>query len=66
MDKEVVKELIQDDLNYLQLRAELDKILHGSKNRKLLLDEYHQLQEVLGPKGASKRTAIAIYKYKKS
>lgn len=66
MDKEVVKELIQDDLNYLQLRAELDKILHGSKNRKLLLDEYHQLKEVLGPKGASKRTAIAIYKYKKS
>lgn len=65
MNKEIVKELIQDDLNYLQLRAELDKILHGSKNRKLLLEEYHKLQETLGPVGASKRTAQAIYSYKK-
>lgn len=65
MDKEIVKELIQDDLTYLQLRAELDKILHGSKNRKLLLDDYHHLQETLGPVGACKRTANAIYRYQK-
>ena len=62
MDREVVKELIQDDLNYLILRAELDKILHGSKNRKILLDDYNHLQNVLGSKGASKKTAQYICK----
>ncbi len=65
MDKEIVKELIQDDLNYLQLRAELDKILHGSKNRKMLLDNYQLLDSVLGSRGASRKTANLIYSYKK-
>lgn len=62
MEKEIVKELIQEDLNYLRLRAELDKILHGSKNRKVLLDEYHRLQQILGPKGATRKAAQLIVK----
>src|SRR5690606_33529696 len=56
MDREVVKELIQSELNSKNLRSELEKILTGSK-RSQILNDYKGLREKLGGTGASGRTA---------
>ncbi|MFY7811435.1 MAG: lipid-A-disaccharide synthase [Flavobacterium sp.] len=56
MDKEVVKELIQNHLNTENLKHELSAILQ-SKNRELMLNEYENLEKQLGGKGASMRVA---------
>lgn len=61
MDKEVVKELIQGDLNTKQLKKELNNILTSPKREKMLND-YEILQQKLGGKGASEKTAHLIYK----
>ena len=59
MDKEVVKELIQDELNTKNLKAELTKILN-TESRTLLLQNYSDLKQKLGGEGASKKTAELI------
>ena len=59
MDKEVVKELIQDDLNTKNLKAELTKILDGPK-RTAIFEAYYELEKKLGGKGASDKTATLI------
>jgi lipid-A-disaccharide synthase len=59
MDKEVVKELIQGDLNTNQLKKELEKILTSPK-REEILENYEILQQKLGGKGASKKTAALL------
>ena len=59
MDKEVVKELIQNDLNTTNLTDELKKILEGGK-REQQLQEYAQLIQKLGGKGASDNAAKMI------
>ncbi len=61
MKKEVVKELIQSELNTKNLRSELEKILDGP-NRKTQLKAYHELEEKLGGKGASQKAAELIVK----
>ena len=61
MNKEVVKELIQSDLNTNQLKSELEKILTSPK-RDEVLKNYEILQEKLGGRGASKKTATLIVK----
>lgn len=60
MDKEVVTELIQGDLNTKRLKTELDKILEESYRASLFLD-YYELEQKLGGKGASDKTATLIY-----
>ncbi|BCY27529.1 lipid-A-disaccharide synthase [Flavobacterium okayamense] len=59
MDKEVVKELIQGELNTKNLKVELSKILEGI-NRKKMLENYTILEEKLGGIGASEKTAQLI------
>lgn len=59
MDKEVVKELIQDDLNTKNLKIELNKIIQG-KSRTQILEEYNLLEQKLGGTGASMKTAQLI------
>ena len=59
MDKEVVKELIQDDFNEQNLETELHKILEG-KQRELMFENYFELEQKLGGKGASKKVAELI------
>ncbi len=59
MDKEVVKELIQGELNTKNLKVELSKILEGI-NRKKILENYTVLEEKLGGTGASEKTAQLI------
>lgn len=59
MDKEVVKELIQGELNTKNLVSELRKLLDPDK-RKIVLDEYDALETKLGGEGASTKTAKLI------
>lgn len=61
MDREVVKELIQNDLNTKNLVEELKKILETYKRAQLLRD-YDLLREKLGGKGASENAADVILK----
>jgi len=61
MDKEVVKELIQNDFNIAALEIELTKILEDN-NRKRLFEDYFELEKKLGGKGASKKVASLIVK----
>jgi lipid-A-disaccharide synthase len=61
MDKEVVKELIQDDFNEKNLEIELHKILDDTTRKRLFLD-YFELEKKLGGKGASKKVATLITK----
>lgn len=59
MDREIVTELIQNELNTNRLVAELKSILHGSRREQILKD-YDQLREKLGGKGASENAAKII------
>lgn len=59
MEREVVKELIQDALTSKNLRAELLKIVEGP-TREAQLEAYNVLEKKLGGKGASEKTAALI------
>jgi lipid-A-disaccharide synthase len=59
MDKEVVKELIQNDLNTTSLEVELKKILDPDNRLKIFAD-YQLLSEKLSGGGAAWRTAEGI------
>ncbi|MFT5437014.1 MAG: lipid-A-disaccharide synthase [Ulvibacter sp.] len=60
LDKEVVTELIQTDFNTKKLEQELAKILNPYQRAKLFLD-YYDLEQRLGGKGASAKTANLIF-----
>ena len=60
MDKEVVKELIQNDFNSKNLKKELDIILDPYERTKFFMN-YYDLEKKLGGKGASAKTAHLIY-----
>ena len=60
MDKETVKELIQDELNTNNLITELTKITSG-KSREKMITDYTTLHNKLGGVGASERAASLIY-----
>ena len=62
MDKEIVKELIQNELNDKNLKAELDKLLDTSSRNRLLSD-YSELKNKLGGEGASAKAADLMIKY---
>ena len=55
-NKEVVKELIQDDFNVDNLVDELNRILN-KRNRIQILSNYNEIMSLLGEAGASKRAA---------
>lgn len=61
MNKEVVKELIQYDLTYENIKHELNLILNTAKRDQVLKD-YDLLVHKLGGVGASERTANLIIK----
>ncbi|WP_298898250.1 lipid-A-disaccharide synthase [uncultured Psychroserpens sp.] len=60
MDREVVTELIQGDLNKKRLKKELIKILDKNERIKFFID-YYDLEKKLGGKGASQKAAQLIY-----
>ncbi len=59
-DKEIVKELLQENLTVNSMSVELEKILSniGASNIK---SQYDQLRGILGSEGASQRVADSIY-----
>ena len=59
MDKLVVKELIQDELNSQNLSASLSDILDDTSRERILTD-YKELKIKLGGKGASNKVADLI------
>tara|TARA_B100000949_G_scaffold14304_1_gene11054 strand:- start:6544 stop:7656 length:1113 start_codon:yes stop_codon:yes gene_type:complete len=61
MKREVVKELIQNDLTPKNLKAELSKVVEGTERERMLSD-YKSLKEKLGGKGASQMAAQLIVK----
>jgi lipid-A-disaccharide synthase len=60
MDKLVVKELLQDELNGQNLSASLFYILDDSSREKILTD-YKELKVKLGKEGASNKVADLIF-----
>jgi lipid-A-disaccharide synthase len=62
MEREVVRELIQDDLNPARLEKELLAILDGQK-REAMRRDYEDLRKRLGEQGASARTAERMVQY---
>lgn len=62
MDKEVVKELIQDDLTVEHLVTELHKLLHDENKKAQLRKDYRDLRDLLSAGGhASANAARSIY-----
>ena len=59
MNREVVTELIQGDFTKVKLKKELDKILDKNHREHLFLD-YYELEQILGGKGASSKSAKLI------
>ena len=62
MNREVVKELIQQELTVDHLTKELNALLNNKGKRIQLENDYHELKKLLGGAGASQRTAQLIYK----
>ena len=62
MDRESVKELIQNDLNEDKLAVELEQLLHNGKRQRQLLEDYEELKDRLGNAGASEKAAEVILK----
>ena len=60
MDREVVKELIQNDMTAKNITNELKSLLNNQKRQKKLLEDYDELKYVLGNAGASDRAAEII------
>ncbi len=62
MDREVVRELIQQDLTVDRMRDELRKLLQPGADRDRLHADLEVLREKLGGPGASARTARLMWK----
>ena len=65
MDRPVVKELIQDELNVDNLSRELNSLLNDTPERESLLSDYDELREKLGGDGASRRAAASVLDFVK-
>lgn len=62
MNRAIVKELIQSELNKRNLELELNRLLIG-ESRQALLQDYEELHQRLGGTGASKRAAKLMVQY---
>ncbi|HSJ68474.1 MAG TPA: lipid-A-disaccharide synthase [Anditalea sp.] len=60
-DEEVVKELIQGELNVTQLSKELNLLLTSISRKAAILDAYTLIKEKIGENKASQQTANLIY-----
>lgn len=60
MDKEVVVELIQNNCNPIAIKSEVERLLEDETYKKILADNYNQLEQMLGGGGASKKVAQSL------
>lgn len=64
MNKEVVRELIQDDLTVENIKTELNLLLHNREKKEKLRTDYEELKQILSEGGhASYNAAKSIYKF---
>lgn len=63
LDKPVVKELIQQDMSYENMKAELKSLLFDDERKKKILQDYNELDELLNGNGVSDRIAKKIVGY---
>jgi lipid-A-disaccharide synthase len=61
MQQEVVKELIQNDMNDQSLYQELKRLLYDQEYTERMHSDYNQLRVKLGGSGASRKVARAMY-----
>ncbi|MCW3807730.1 lipid-A-disaccharide synthase [Plebeiibacterium marinum] len=57
VNKEAVKEIIQDDLNENNVKAELGKLLNDQDYRINIFNHYNDLHKIMGKPGTSSRAA---------
>lgn len=57
INKEGVREIIQDDLNFDQVKHELEKLLNDQDYRINIFNYYNKLHKTMGKAGTSKRAA---------
>lgn len=62
MDKQVVKELIQDDLTGMNIVKELNTLIKGGWKREVLKKNYAEIRAMLGEPGVSDRVADDMFK----
>jgi lipid-A-disaccharide synthase len=60
VDREIVRELVADEMNTERLTQELADILPGGSRRQQMLTDYEEMNRRLGPAGASVRAAKGI------
>jgi lipid-A-disaccharide synthase len=60
VNREIVKELIGEQMNVDRLETELRQIVEGGANRSQMLADYAEMRERLGGSGASQRAARQI------
>jgi len=63
MDKPLIKELLQGDMNEKQMQQELRAIIIEGDKRKKMIEDFKALHQLLGGQGASKRIAYKLYNY---
>lgn len=63
MDREIVKELIQQDCTPEKVGQELERLLNDQTYRQTMLDNYDLLDEKMGEAGASAKTADLMIGY---
>ena len=64
MDKEVVKELIQEELTVQNVTTELDRILHNENKLRQVEEDYTTLRHMLQQHGnASEKAAAIVYDF---
>lgn len=64
--REVVRELIQKNLNPDHLHTELDRLIHDDAYRKRIHTDYAEIRNVLGTDPASDKAAVLMLKYLRS
>jgi lipid-A-disaccharide synthase len=62
LNREAVKELIQKDCNATFIELELSEIIVGGMKREKMLNDYNELEQILGAGGASSKIAHALLK----
>ena len=62
MDKEIVKELIQDECNPENIHSELSKMIGDAEYRNTMKLSFEELRQRLGESGASKKVARSLLK----
>jgi len=62
MDREVVKELIQNECTSGNIKKELKTLLIGGSKREKMLQDFAEMEKILGKGGASKKVAQSLLK----